>query len=186
MPARIFEEIMVRIGYYVYRPSSKCPLQKRMPKWLLKKSRVCRFLWASLNFVSSFMMLNIAKMLSNFGVVLLEDGIPRIINDYIYALEEDVSKFPYNIIIRTFYKMLNNKGLVLICVSASYHTILERRGICAEPMDYLEYQFKLYNLINIARMNNNMGIIIKTDFESISMSMVKVISLLKSLLKRSI
>jgi len=186
LPARIFEKIMVRIGYYVYRPNSKCPLQKRMPKWLLEKSRICRFLWASLNFVSSFIMLNVAKILSGFGVVLLEDGIPRIINDYIYALEENVLKFPYNVIIRTFYKMLNNKGLVLIYVLASYHTILERRGICTEPIDYLEHQFRLYNLTNIAGMNNNMGLIIKTDSESISMSMVKVISFLKSFSKRSI
>lgn len=178
LPARIFEKIITKIGYYEYRPSIKCPLQKRVPKWLLKKSCIYRFLWAFLNFISSLMALNIMKILSSFGIVLLEDGVPRIINDYIYALEEDILTFPYNMIIRTFYKMLDDKSLVSIYVLASYYTILKRRGICTEPVDYLISQYKIYNLVNTLT-DSNKSLIIKTDSEHISISMAKVISLLK-------
>jgi len=146
MPARIIENLFTMLGYYVWRPNSKCRMQKRIPRWLLKRKCI-RFLWSLANFAGSLTAILLYVYIKSFkyGFILVEDFIPRIIADYVYALERHVRN--YKPLMSIFLSILLSICPKCIYLSADYETLKARRGSCVEPRDYVEIQIAVYNIL---------------------------------------
>lgn len=146
-PARLAEKVFISLGYYIWRPNSICKMQKRIPKELLNTNAFIRVLWALSNFIGSTVMIAYSFIASKYvDAVLLEDYIPRIIADYVYALERHLSK--YRLFLKTFIAFLTRLRPILIYLAVnSYKVLQERRGVCVEPYDYIYIQTLVYKIL---------------------------------------
>lgn len=139
LPARLIENVLCRTGHYIIK---RYPgrITKRLSRSILSRSSI-RLLWSLSNFVGILIYTLVLVYIPLLAgcIIIIEDYIPRIIADYIYALKHYI-KLSSSIIMRFIMRVLlslYNNVTVRVYVDASYETIRERRREYTEPLEYI-------------------------------------------------
>lgn len=139
--AWILCRIFVSLGYYVERPSPK-KSQVKYPLPELSRGTIGRYVWQYLEFISVILMI-LVKIKINIMLgytVIVERYIPGTLADFTYMFGGHfLNTFAARFLLRVI-----EKNALLIYLNTDYKVIVKRRGISAEPWDYVETQMKVY------------------------------------------
>ena len=103
-------------------------------------------------------------------IVIVEDYVPRIIADYVYALDSNVKRFLW--IIVYWLKLYSRLGPVKrFYLYADYAELMKRRGVCVEPYDYILVQGHVYELLSMVYRDS---VVIDTSKNSIIRTLKKI------------
>lgn len=134
--------LFVKLGYYVWKPNKKYPLEK-YPSLEPFKGRLSKHIWLLFEFFSlvliSLFKIKIPKSMGY--VVIVERYIPGSLSNYVYIFG---NSFLNTFFFRFLLRLARDDNILYIYLNADYETIIKRRGLQAESRNYLKVQRKIY------------------------------------------